>query len=354
MQLSDLDHLRTVPEIRFREEIVNGEKLTIVCYMIGNQELWKISNAIDCRGITFDSNGNCVSRPFEKFFNVNEQPTTQLHLIRDHVSQVLEKRDGSMVTSCLIGDQVWLKTKKSFYSDVAKLANKRLPPNIREFCYEIGIQNKTAIFEFICKEFPVVVEYNQSQPFTLLAVRDNLTGDYLPYDELTKFNIPLITRFNKSIDDILTELSTIKDFEGYVIILDNGVRVKLKSKWYLSLHHLLTQIRERDIALMVIEETIDDAKSMIVSNGLDLTPLLEIEKQVVAQLDYLIENTQKIVATCKQQQLNFKEIAEKYKNHELFSLIMSEMRNQEANYKKFWKNKYYNEYSLRCIYNHNF
>ena len=358
MNLADLEHLRSNPEIRFREEIVDGERVTIVCYMIANNELWSQPLALECRGITFDASGTCISRPFEKFFNVNEKPETQLNLIRDRVCEIYEKRDGSMVSSCLINDQVFLKTKKSFHSDVAKLANTRLPDNTREFCHAMGFDNHTAIFEFTCSEYPVVIHYQDNNPFTLLAIRNNTTGEYYTWTDLKAiadyYRVPTITRFNRSLDEILIELETIKDFEGYVLILDDNTRVKIKSSWYLSLHRVMTFIRERDIAEMVINETIDDVKSMVVSNYLDLEPILEIERQVVAQLTKLEQDTLAIAASCTAQHLTHKEIAQQYREHELFPLIIREVKNQDADYVKFWRNKYLNEYGLTCVFNQNF
>lgn len=358
MHLNDLNHLRSNTQIRFREEIVDNQTVTIVCYMIANDEVWRQPLALECRGITFDSTGTCISRPFEKFFNVNEKPETQLNLIRNHIREIYEKRDGSMVSSCLINDQVHLKTKKSFHSDVAKLANARLPDNIREFCHAMGVVNHTAIFEFTCSEYPVVIHYQDNHPFTLLAIRNNTTGEYYSWADFKGiadyYRVPTIPRFNRSLDEILIELETIKDFEGYVLLLDDNTRVKIKSSWYLSLHRVMTFIRERDIAEMVINETIDDVKSMIVSNNLDLEPVLEIERKVVAQLTQLEQETLAIAASCTAQQLTPKEIAEQYRTHELFPLIIREVKNQDADYAKFWRNKYLNEYSLQCIYNANF
>ena len=65
-----------------------------------------------CRGIIFDHDGNVISLPIHKFFNVNEKDETQSHLIdltQPHV--ILEKLDGSMIRTIPLGNTFRLGTK---------------------------------------------------------------------------------------------------------------------------------------------------------------------------------------------------------------------------------------------------
>jgi len=67
MNYNNFQEIRNRPEIRTIHENVLGEDVTIISYMIGNKELWKLPYARECRGITFNSESEIISRPFEKF-----------------------------------------------------------------------------------------------------------------------------------------------------------------------------------------------------------------------------------------------------------------------------------------------
>lgn len=358
MKLQDLEHLRNEKQIRFKEEIVNGQQFTIVSYMIADTELWRIPNAIECRGITFNSKGLCVSRPFEKFFSVGENENTQLHQVIGNINEVFEKKDGSLVHPILVNDEIFLKTKKSFYSDVANLANARITKGVRELSKLTCKYEYTPIFEFTCDEYPIVLNYDNTDPFTLLAIRHNLTGEYLKWNEVidlaSSYQVPTVIQYNLTIEEILDNIKNLKNFEGYVLTLTNGTRVKLKTAWYLANHRLKTAIRERDIAEMVVDELVDDIKISASAENLDLTPILKIEHQVVAELTELQFQVLEIVNECKKQNLTQKEVAIQLKNHPLFGLIMREFLGKDTNYITYWKKNILPAYSLQCVYNQNF
>ena len=358
MKLQDLAHLRDQKQIRFKEEIVNGQQFTIVSYMIADTELWRIPNAVECRGITFNSNGICVSRPFEKFFSVGENENTQLHQVVVNINEIFEKKDGSLVHPILVDKEIFLKTKKSFYSDVANLANARITNNVRDLCKTVCKYDYTPIFEFTCDEYPIVLNYDNTDPFTLLAIRHNLTGEYLKWNEVidlaSSYQVPTVVKYELSIDEILDNIKNLKNFEGYVLTLTNGTRVKLKTAWYLANHRLKTAIRERDIAEMVVDELIDDIKISASAENLDLTPILKIEHQVVTELTNLQDQVLEIVNEYKKQNLTQKEVAIQSKNHPLFGLIMREFLNKDTDYITYWKKNFLPSYSLKCVYNQNF
>jgi T4 RnlA family RNA ligase len=358
MHISELIHLRNDKRIKFKEEIVNEQLFTIVSYMIADTELWKLPLATECRGITFNSAGICVSRPFEKFFSLGENEKNLLHNVKDNVVEVFEKRDGSLATPVLIGDEIVFKTKKSFFSDVANLANARIPDNIKEFCKICCSLNQTPIFEFTCDEFPIVLHYDNANPFTLLAIRHNETGEYSRWNVVEyvaeTYNVPTVVKFDKLFADVLADQANLKNFEGYVLILKDGSRVKVKTAWYLANHRLKTELRERDVAELVADEKIDDIKISITEEGLDMEPVLRIEHQVVSELSALREQAEQIAQDCVSKAMSAKDVALMYKDHILFGLIMGEYNKRDVDYVKFWRKNYLPTYNLRCVYNKSF
>ncbi len=262
---------------------------TVICYSIlADNAKWfsKDRGAYlrECRGITFGHNGEIISRPFEKFFNFGETPENQKgNLSNLKVEHVFSKLDGSMVTP--ITDpktgRIVLKTKKNVGSDTAKLATRRMHqsfPEVEEFCKVKMGEGKTPIFEFTAPDNQIVILYTETN-FRLIGIRDNITGEYFDiYEESKAF--PLIQVVDDRRHEILAGskdwVSTIIDFckdtkkhrgiEGFVVVLSDGRRVKFKTQWYIDLHHTCTFIRDRDVAQMVMNETIDDVISKYAQN----------------------------------------------------------------------------------------
>lgn len=356
MKLSNFEHLKSNKQVRFAEEVVDGEKFTIICYMVSSPELWNIPLATECRGIVFNSQGDCVCRPFQKFFNVGESESTQVNLLQDKEFEVLEKRDGSLLTPVMVGGEIFWKTKKSFYSDVAVEAAKNVPDNVVELAKHCCENNLTAIFEYTSPFNRIVISYGDTPEFVLLAIRDNVTGKYLPHELMIEqpYDVKVIEKFDKTLEQCLSEVDTLTNFEGWCLRdVKTGFYCKLKVDWYLRLHRANTELRERDVADMVIDETIDDIKSALALDNIDMTDILKIEQQVVSEISALRGTVDEIVAGIEDK-TNFKEIAIKFKTHPMFGLIMSAVRGGEVDFKKFWVNNYRENYSLRGVYNKNF
>ena len=361
MNLSDLDHLRNDKRIRFSEETVNGETLTIVCYMVGDSDLWNIPMATECRGSVFDASGKCISRPFHKFFNIGENDNTQLHMLQGKKFEILEKRDGSMLVPVKVKGEIFWKTKKSFYSEVAVEASQNVPENVSIVAKAYLDLGMTPIFEYTSPFNKVVISYGEKPEFVLLAVRDNVTGEYIDHESMmhTIFyrSIPpvkTIEKFDKALEQCLEEVDTIKDFEGWCLRdVSTGFYCKLKTAWYLFQHRARTELRERDCFDMWENESIDDIKSALSLEGFDLSPIEEIERKASQLYSRIAMDLCSILKDIEDKK-NFKHIAETYKSHELFGLIMSSVRGKEPNIKKHIHQRYRETFSLKCVYNKSF
>ena len=352
--LQDFNHLRDDPRVRFKSEIVNGVDLTIVCYMIADAEFWKLPLALECRGIVFDTlTGECVCRPLEKFFNVGERPETQKHLLDFEGCQLFEKRDGSMLLPVLVNDKVMWKTKKSFTSDVAISAACQVTADLELFCKRCLEAGHTPIFEYTDRQHQIVIDYGATPSLVLLGIRTMATGTYFSYEAMTvlaeSYGVSIIPRHTLSVEDMFAEMSSRQVFEGYVVLLKNKIRVKQKTEWYLRMHVIMTSLRERDVAEAVINEMIDDIKSSVSAEGKDLSPLNEIEKQVVNQLDQLRLDAEALLLKVKECPTR-KEAALMYQNDPSFSMAMKLYNDKEPDYKKIWVDRFYRSYSLKTVY----
>lgn len=359
MILSDLDSFRDNPYIRFKEEIVDGQAYTIIAYMIADKSFWEVPLSIETRGITFESeSGKCVCRPFNKFFNVSERADTNPTSVARDFVECFEKRDGSMTMPILTKNgRIFFKTKKSFYSDVANTANSAIPDGVRDlskFC--LTMYNATPIFEFTHPDHRIVIDYPEKLNWTLLAIRENESGEYFSYSVLQtlakNFHVCHIPRLQMTWDEIQQSIENDKGIEGYVLLLKDGRRVKYKTAWYLKQHVLRTQLRVRDIAEAVANETIDDFKSSIALAGLPIDEIEKIEEQVTNEISKIRFDVVYIVQGFIGKP--FKDAAIALKGTKYFSLIMSELRGKEPNYIDYWKKNFLKTYSLRVIYNPTF
>ena len=354
LTLKDLEHLKTNKMVAFKPETINDLDVIIVTYMVADADFWKQKNAHELRGHTFDaSSGKLISAAFEKFFNIGEKDETQIHKLNFKNAQFFEKVDASMLNTLVHDGKVYLKTKKSFYSEVAISATKNVTQNVLDLTLAIRELGYSSILEYYHPDWKVVMNYGKTPQFTTLAARSLNDLSYMKYEDLQrlcdKFGVNVVKRYNTTIAQVMTEVDTVKNREGYVILLENGVRVKQKFDWYRVNHRVQTELRERDVALMVAMETIDDVKARLREEGYDLTQIELVESRVVKELTTLQSDIDSCVAECVG--LNPMQVAAKYKNHELRGLIMRKYKGQPFDLVDYWRKNYLKSYSLSCVYN---
>lgn len=362
MKISQLDHLRVNKFVRFKEEAVDGETFTIVSYIIADNAFWALPNAKETRGITFNSNGDCVCRPFEKFFNLNENEETFENTLHMHdMVAVEEKIDGSMITPVLVNGKVRLKTKKSFYSDVALAASEctKGDDTFNRFCVSALGAGFTPIFEFNHKNHIIVIDYGVEYRLTLLALRNIETGEYLPRTDPLWKEYPLHSKVYGFHGALFIDWKNAAQFvaenekmEGFVIqFRRNGelLRVKLKTEWYRTLHLILTDMSERKVALSVAEEKFDDLVSLAVSRGVDVTKMRLVEKKVLDQFVEMRTNTENLFQEFGT--MDRPTIGKTFSSLPFFPLAMSLYNNKEPDYVGYWKrNSMKQEFSTNNVF----
>ena len=138
----------------------------------------------ECRGIIFDSKtGDIIRRPFHKFFNVNEREETQDHVVdlsRPHA--ILEKLDGSMIAVFAHEGKLIWGTKmvaQDFHEQVEQFV-KESDIDYESFCWELINSGHTPIFEWMHPQKRIVIDYGKEPTLTLTAIRNIVTGAYVP------------------------------------------------------------------------------------------------------------------------------------------------------------------------------
>lgn len=344
-------------EIRFTERS-NG--ITVGCYEFMDSKTFDSPEALECRGIAFDQEGIICSRPLHKFFNVGEKEwlSPDALLARNDIVGIYEKLDGSMIATAWVNDNLEYRSKKAFDSDVARMALDFSNQNILidNFAYECAEDGLTAIFELTHPDARIVVEPDKPR-MRLLHVRDNETGEYVMlnrahyiHDLIRQYAVPIVNKYNGTLAEAIASLETMGGQEGYVIQFANGDMAKMKCPWYTRLHKSITFLRERDIALLALNEELDDVKASLVEAGIDLSAVNMVESQVKAMLVKIMDSVDEI---CEEgRSMSRKDFAIAHKGHMLFGLLMASYGGQDVDVREWYrKHRLKEDFTLRQLVN---
>ena len=271
-----------LPHIEGRPEFVVAERegYTVVNYVVAMSDTFDMTGPDDlggamrreARGLIFDSDGNIMSRPFHKFFNVNERAETQTHEIdmsQPHV--IMEKMDGSMIRPILVDGYLRLATKMGV-TNVAMEAEAWLAAQdseYKEWLRAYMDNGYTPIFEWVSPFNQIVLAY-EIEDLVLLAIRDNVTGEYLDLaEELSEVRCPfnVVRSYGSMEGNILEYIDRQRGAEGRegdIITFANGHRLKVKNDWYVRIHKTIDRITfDRNIVDLIINEEVDDVIPML-------------------------------------------------------------------------------------------
>ena len=179
-----------LPHIEGRSEFIVAERDfgTVINYVVAMADTFDMAGPDDlggairreCRGLKFHPDGTIGARPFHKWFNINEREETQQHVVDLSLPHVImEKLDGSMIHPMMVDGNVRWMTKMGI-TEVALQAEEFVAENTKYLDFACWcITNKlTPLFEWCSRKQKIVIDYPEDK-LVLLAVRDNVTGEYL-------------------------------------------------------------------------------------------------------------------------------------------------------------------------------
>ncbi len=316
-------------------------------------------SALECRGVMFevDSNGDAIrlaSIPFEKFFNLYENPFT-MDLDLSKVKEIADKADGSLITTynhVVSGENyLQLKTKGSITSDQAVAAMAWIDqPEKAKFKYELALaehMNFTVIMEWCAPDNRIVLPYPDAH-LKVLGVRSRNDGSYMSYEDLEESG--MLNEILKHWTVILKEdpvefiatVENLQHIEGVVLRMEDGQRVKIKCAWYLALHHTKDSITiPRRLFECVLEEATDDLRALFHDDELAIKMIADMEEFVEVKYNHMVDQVERFYERNKH--LERKEFAI-LGNAELervyFGLAMNRYVGREVDYKAFLKGKW--------------
>lgn len=253
-------------ELRAKREVVDGVPVIIFNYMVAMTNTFDSELAREFRGTTFrEDTKELISRPFPKFFNVGERADTQFDRIEWNNARYYTKFDGSLAIPVSINGWIHWKTKKSFFSDVAKqiqdfwhrnnhMTHPEMGKGFTEAVLISACEHFTPLFEYVSPNNRIVLEYPEER-LNYLGFRNNLTGEFTPYAKTECFNVPR---------EVVRDLPGIEGF----VIHDGKQLVKMKTQWYLDRHNLCTEFNPKKIIQTSLDGTIDDIIACIYQLGL--------------------------------------------------------------------------------------
>jgi len=205
------------------------------------ERLWD-EVTLACRGLILDEDNNIVAQPFKKFFNYGERPED---IIPDGPFSVTNKMDGSLLIITRYQGELIFATRGSFESDQVGFAKEIWNKKYKDKEHYIK-QDYTYLFEIIDPRNRIVIDY---EGFTdIIAIENTKNGSNVyNYFKDSPFNEVKHYLFD-SLDEAVKSLEGPWDNkEGYVLKFENGFRIKMKSKEYLRLHKIITNISELGI-----------------------------------------------------------------------------------------------------------
>ncbi len=356
----------------FVDQELDGLWYRIFSYRLASYTDFLAPGAVECRGVMFEiekfEDGGDVepyrvaSMPMQKFWNLNENPNT-MDLDLSKIKEMTLKADGSLISTYLHNGEVRLKSKTSLSSDQAIAAMKWLdkPENVslkrdlRYLCYDNALGNCTVNMEWCAPDNRIVIGY-ENPHLTILNVRDNLTGQYIDaatifkkYWDLAEFWITkcLPNPGRETYAEFVSHIPQMTGVEGYVIELESGQRVKIKTEWYLVQHRAKDSINSpRRLFEAVVEEAIDDLRTLFATDPIVIKMIEEMELKVDKIYNHLVSTVEKFYETNKH--LDRKEYAilgQAELERLYFSLAMNLYLKKDPEYKP-WLKKHYKDFNI--------
>ena len=313
-------------------------------------------SALECRGHMFEVNeeGNnakvirLASLPPHKFFNLYENPST-MNLDLSQVDMIMDKKDGSLISTYQHINKLRLKTKGSLESDQALDAMEWLDKKENfEFKQELIAAESagyTVNMEWVSPTNRIVIGYIQPS-LVVLNIRNREDGSYLDVSDIDTFIFPNILKHwvdEYLFDDPITFIESIPDIkdniEGVVCRLTDGTYFKCKTLKYLALHHTKDSINTpRRLYETVVEGGSDDMRSLLHDDTVAINLIDQMEKFVEQKYNHLVDTVERFYERNKTlSRKDYAILGQQELDSKMFGLAMAKYIGKDVDYKQFMK-----------------
>ncbi len=213
----------------------------------------------ECRGIILDEKDNwkVISRPYDKFFNIEEVRAAKIDW---STAKVWEKLDGSLFTMYWYDNQ-WMVASSGMPDALGNVANH---PKMFTFhdlfwntfanLYKLpdpSDKDKCFMFELMTPFNRVVVKHDRYR--CVLHGARYIDGDMeemLPQMHAEKYGWECVKSFPlQTVQDVQAAAAALNplETEGFIVSDMNFNRVKVKSPAYVALHHMISGMSKRKL-----------------------------------------------------------------------------------------------------------
>jgi RNA ligase len=197
-----------------------------------------------CRGLVLDSQDRIVSRPFTKFFNLGEPSCPALP---NEPYQVYEKLDGSLAIAFYHNGRWRMTTRGSFANDYVSYAERWLA----DFPFP---KEHTVMFEVVIPNDAMSRPVKHDPGLYYLGSVHTESGmDLGPVDDGLWLQRSARCYGAESLDVLQARAENEVGHEGFVVRFESGLRVKIKTAWYLKLFRAITNLTEKKLRELVAE-----------------------------------------------------------------------------------------------------
>lgn len=341
----------------YKDFVKDARTYRIFNYRLASYTDFLEDGALECRGIMFDVTDDIrlVSRPMEKFFNLYENPLT-MNLDLTYTVDVELKADGSLISTYIHNDQLMLKSKGSLESDQAIAAmnflNLSENNHFKQELFLIASLGNTINMEWCAPDNRIVLPYMEPQ-LTVLNIRNNNTGRYVDKHHIKQHADPawreVVARWIDDVDfqqvgaiEFVNSIPSMEGVEGYIVRLESGQRVKIKTEWYLVQHRAKDSINSpRRLFEAVLEEATDDLRSLFHDDPLVIQMIEDMELKVDGIYNHVVDQVERFYERNKEmERKDYAILGQKELDKRIFGLAMSKYLGKDVDYKAFMKKNY--------------
>lgn len=338
---------------------LDNKTYQIFNYRLASWTSFQAPGALDARGIMFDitnpEQAKLVSAPPQKFFNYEEGGAD--HTIGKFGDKMV-KMDGSLISSYLHNEQLFLKSKASLFSsqalDSMKLLNSDSNKEFKEQLTRLAKSGFTINMEYTSPENRIVIAY-QKEELTVLSARNHANGEnffasklikYLEqekgYEQIIKHMVTFESLHDKEVEQIkyMENIRNEQEGEGYVIEIilspSHSYIIKGKNLKYIALHHTKDSVNSpKKLFESIIMEASDDLRSLFPEDEYVLNKINEMENHVQPIFNNIIKTVENFYDNNKE--LTKKDYAIKATSEirDFLGLAMNSYLNRPNNYKEF-------------------
>lgn len=339
----------------FKDFNFEGKKYRIFNYHLASWTSFQALGALNARGIMFDvtddANAILVSLPPEKFFNYEEGGVD--HTI-GRLGDKMVKMDGSLISTYLHQDKLYLKSKGSLFSSQAQDAMKLLAKKVqfKDELTSLVKEGFTVNLEYTSPENRIVIPY-QTEELTVLSARSHANGENFFATRLQKLLMGKydvvashLVKFDSLHNEAIHQESFVKlvrdeqEGEGYVveIVIDEHTSylTKIKNLKYIALHQTKDSVNSpKRLFEAIINEASDDLRSMFADDQYVLDKIAKMEAHVQPIFNHIIKTVDGFYEA--NQTLTRKEYAIKAQSEhpEIMGLLMNAFLQKANNYKEY-------------------